>query len=335
MNHDLIEFLCDPVDKSDLVLSEPVFGRRGTIESGYLQSVSGRRYPIRHGVPRFAEDASRSEAVSSFGDEWNHFNFNYFKLNWLNHTVANTFGSPDVFKGKVVVDAGGGSGMQSRWMSEAGATRVICLELSHAVDGIMKSNLDGLENVDLVQCSIDTPPLKDSSISGMVICHNVIQHTPNVEKTALGLWKLVSEGGELVFNCYMKYASNLPWMVRFHCYQALRGLLAGRSFQTRLAYAKTMAFLRFVPILGWCLEKGLFMVRGDVPDGPERLRRMYKAGVLNTFDWYGGHRYQHHKTEQELRTLVSSLQPHPSKVSNLDRYFARPPAIGCAIRLRK
>ncbi|HEY7533759.1 MAG TPA: class I SAM-dependent methyltransferase, partial [Nitrospiraceae bacterium] len=296
---------------------------------------SGHIYPIRNGVPRFAEDVAGAEAVSSFGDEWNHFNFDLFRLNWMNHTVANTFGSPDVFKDKVVVDAGGGSGMQSRWMSECGATRVICLELSHAVDGIIKANLNGLGNIDVVQCSIDAPPLKDSSISGIVICHNVIQHTPSVEKTARELWRVVSRGGELAFNCYMKYPSSLPWMMRFHVYRTLRRFLAARSFRTRLAYAKTMALLRFVPALGWCLEKGLLMVRGDIPDGPDRIRRMYKAGMLNTFDWYGGHRYQHHKTEQELRGLVSTLQPDSSKVMNLDRYFTRPPMIGCAIRIMK
>jgi len=335
MNPDLLEFLCDPVDKSDLILKEPVFGKHGMVEAGFLESASGRGYSIRNGIPRFIDDAMSAEAVSSFGDQWNYFNFDQFRLNWLNHTVANTFGSVDVFKGRVVLDAGGGSGMQSRWMSEAGATRVICLELSHAVDDIMKANLNDARNVDVIQCSIDAPPLKDSSISGMVICHNVIQHTPDVEKTARALWRLVSNGGEFVFNCYMKYESSLPWMVRFYYYRALRRFLSRRSFQARLSYAKAMSWLRFVPVLGWSLEKGLLMVRGDVPDGPEKLRRMYRAGVLNTFDWYGGHQYQHHKTEHELRALVSRLQPDALKISNLDRYFARPAATGCAIRIMK
>lgn len=335
MNQDLIELLCDPVDKSDLILSEPVFGKYGTVESGYLKSASGRTYPIRDGVPRFVHGSTQQETVNSFGDEWNYFNFDQFKLNWLNHTVANTFGSLEVFKDKVVVDAGGGSGMQSRWMIEAGATRVICLELSHAVDGVMKANLGGLKNVDIIQCSIDAPPLKDSSVSGMVICHNVIQHTPDVEKTARALWRIVSNGGEFVFNCYLKYSSSVPWMARFHCYQTLRRFLSRQSFHVRLGYAKAMSLIRFLPLIGWCVEKALLMVRGDVPDGPGRLRRMYRVGVLNTFDWYGAHQYQHHKTEHELRTLIRSLQPDPLKVSNLERYFVKPTPIGCAIRIRK
>lgn len=82
------------------------------------------------------------------------------------------------------------------------------MELSNAVDGVIKRNLAGLTNVDGIQCSIDRPALKGGSIEGIVICHNVIQHTPSVEKTAKALWSLVGKNGEFVFNCYIKYSEN-------------------------------------------------------------------------------------------------------------------------------
>jgi len=69
--------------------------------------------------------------------------------------VTNTFGREDVFSGKIVVDRGAGSGMQTRWMTELGAQRVIALELSDSVDHVMKSNSGHLKNVDVIQCSID------------------------------------------------------------------------------------------------------------------------------------------------------------------------------------
>lgn len=273
--------------------------------------------------------------VDSFGREWNHFNFDQFRVNWLNHTVKNTFGSLEAFRGKTVVDAGGGSGMQSRWMAEAGAEHVICLELSHSVDGIARQNLEGLDNVDIVQCSIDAPPIRDVAVSGIVICHNVIQHTPSVENTARALWRLVAPGGEFVFNCYGKNDSSAVWMLRFKLYAVLRSFLCRRSFHFLLAYARIMSLLRFVPLLGWLLERSLFMVRGEVPAGSRYIKRCYLTGVLNTFDWYGSHQFQHHKTERELRTLVAELQPDSKKVRNLDQYFQRPPVIGCAMRLTK
>lgn len=335
MTPELINLLCDPVDKSPLTLATPGFDDRGHIVSGELVTASGRRYPIRDGVPRFVEADPLRGSVESFGDEWNYFNFDEFKINWLTHTIRNTFGSIEALAGKVIVDCGAGSGMQTRWMAEAGARHVIALELSHAVDDVMKRNLSGLGNVDVIQCSIDRPPLLDGAIDGIVICHNVIQHTPSVEHTARALWRIVGRGGEFVFNCYPKNDKGLVRKLRLRLYEVLRALLSGRSFRFRLGYARTMAALRFVPVLGWLLEKASFLVRGNVPVGPNYLRRAYRSAALNTFDWYGSHSYQHLKTDDEIRALVQELQPDPSKVANADRYFLRPPPIGIALRLSK
>jgi SAM-dependent methyltransferase len=329
----LLRFLCDPVDKSDVRLDSAVRDPRGDIIEGRLLSAAGRMYPIVAGVPRFAEDTLARDAVRSFGDEWNLFNFDLFYRNWLDHTVKNTFGSADVFRGKVVVDAGAGSGMQSRWMSEAGAEYVISLELSHAVDGIMRKNLAGLTNVDVVQCSIDQPPIKSGSIRGLVICHNVIHHTRSVEDTARALWELVGEGGELVFNCYPRNDAGVLRRLRFALYAALRAFLSKRSQAFRLSYARVVSALRFVPLLGLVLEKSRLVVRGVVPAGPSWLKRAYVAGVLNTFDYYGAHAFQHHKTNEEIAALVRTLQPDAAKVLNAERYFSRPQPVGCALRL--
>lgn len=334
MNADLLEYLCDPVDKSGLTLIDPILDRDGTIESGWLISTAGRRYPIRAGIPRFA-GYDHNASVESFGDQWNHFNFDEFKMNWLNHTVENTFGGLGVFRGEVVVDCGAGSGMQSRWMAEAGASRVIALELSHSVDGVMRRNLQGLSNVDIVQCSIDMPPLKDASVKGIVICHNVIQHTPSVEKTARALWRIVAPEGEFVFNCYGRNDLGLLRKIRLALYGTVRAVLSRAPFRAILLYSQMMALLRFVPILGYVLEKSGLMVLGDVPEGPGRWRRAYRLGVLNTFDCYGSHAYQHLKTDAEIRSLVAELQPDAEKVRNVERYFQRPQPIAIALRLSR
>ncbi len=335
MTPELLPLLCDPADRSPLRLENAIHDARGQIVSGELVSVAGRRYPVRDGVPRFANDTAQQATVTSFGDEWNTFNFAEFRQNWLDHTVRNTFGSIGYFTGKLVVDAGGGSGMQTRWIREAGARHVICLELSHAVDGIIAKNLCGLDGIDVVQCSIDQAPLRDASIEGLVICHNVIQHTRSVEDTARELWRIVAPGGEFAFNCYPLNDAGPARKLRLAVYRLLRAFMVRRSFRFRLGYAQVMAALRFVPLLGWFLEKSMLMVRGDVRPGPHYLRRCYKAGVLNTFDCYGAHQYQHLKRDDEIRALVSELQPDARKISNADRYFLRPPPIGIALRLMK
>ena len=329
-----LSFLCDPIDKSDLTIEAKEFAPNGDVIEGELLSSSGRRYPIRRGIPRFAEELDIGKTVHSFGDEWNYFNFDEFKSNWLNYTVKNTFGGLDAFAGKVVVDCGGGSGAQSLWMAQAGAKQVLCLELSHSVDNVMQRNLKGIENVDIIQCSIDAPPLKDRCIDGIVICHNVIQHTPSVEATARALMRLVASGGEFVFNCYPKStAPDLLRRARFRLMEENRRFLSRQSFRFRLWYARTMAVARFIPLLGYALEKSMLLFRGDVPAGPNWFRRAYRQAFLNTFDWFGAHTYQHYKTDEEIRALVAELQPESIKVKNLDRYFEKPPLSGCALRV--
>ena len=229
----LLDVLCDPVTREPLSLIEPRVDGKGRIVSGILKNQGGRTYPIISGIPRFVPDIDLRRTVESFGNEWNHFNFLDFKAHWLSHTVANTFGSLDVFEDKVVVDAGGGSGAQTLWMLENGAKHVIMLELSHSVDDVARRNLEpsGFTNYDVVQCSIDAPPIKDQSIVGIVICHNVIQHTLSVEKTARALFSIVAPGGEFVFNCYSLNDQGFVRWVRFHLINGpLRALLSRLPF---------------------------------------------------------------------------------------------------------
>jgi 2-polyprenyl-3-methyl-5-hydroxy-6-metoxy-1,4-benzoquinol methylase len=333
----LLNYLREPGTKALLTLVDQVLDEGDNIISGSLVSPSGRRYPIIDGVPRFVESAALRETVQSFGDEWNHFNFTDQKVQWLEHIVRNTFGSTDIFKDKVIVDCGGGSGAQSKWFAEYGAKHVIMLELSHTVDGVARKNLAGLSNVDIVQCSIDAPPLESRAIDGIVYCCNVIQHTPSVEKTAVALFDLVAPGGEFVFNCYpLNDRTPLRWL-RYHVVQkGMRAILSRLSFNAILSYAKLMASLRTVPGLGNFLEKAGFCVTGDVPaiageSRAEHQNRVRRATALNTFDGFGSHAFQHHKSDGEIQDLVRKLDP--ARVLNEANYFSKPPPIGCSLRL--
>jgi hypothetical protein len=90
--------------------------------------------------------------------------------------------------------------------------------------------------------------------------------------------------------------------------------------------------------MGTVLEKSGFCGQGDVPrssdsSGLGHLRARYRATVLNTFDCFGSHAFQHHKTDDELRKLLASLQGDSSKIRNVEKYFSRPQPIGCALRV--
>jgi ubiquinone/menaquinone biosynthesis C-methylase UbiE len=341
MNPQFVGLLRDPETGAPLVLANPQHDARGRVRSGELVAPSSRVYPIRNGIPRFVEsDPDLTQTVDSFGDQWNHFNFVRFHTHWLQHTVRNTFGSADAFRGKVIVDAGAGSGAQAVWMLQSGARHVILLELSHSADGVARRNLEGsgFDNWDIIQCSIDRPPLAPESVD-LVICHNVIQHTESVERTAHALFRLVGPGGEFAFNCYPKNERGLLRWLRFHLvYTPLRAVLSRCPFRINLAYATMTAALRLTPFFGAALEKAGFCVQGEVlsPDGsPAGFRERFHATRLNTFDAFGSHTYQHLKTDDEMRALIRSLQPDSGKVRNVDRYFSRPAPIGCALRIMR
>jgi hypothetical protein len=90
--------------------------------------------------------------------------------------------------------------------------------------------------------------------------------------------------------------------------------------------------------LGVSLEKGGFCVQGDVPRTAKETDKQYsdkkyKATVLNTFDCFGSHTFQHRKRDSEIRALIVELQPKQEKVLNVEKYFSRPAPIGCALRI--
>jgi SAM-dependent methyltransferase len=335
----LLPLLVDPRTGGKLVLEDAVCEGE-TIVAGRLVAEDGTAYPVVRGIPRFLPPGLAA-SVTSFGDEWNYFNFTDFKLQWLSHTVRNTFGSTEAFRDKVVVDAGGGSGAQSLWILESGAKHVIMLELSHSVDDVVQRNIDSRRwrNFDLIQCSIDAPPLARPSIDGIVMCHNVIQHTPSVERTARALFDLVKPGGEFVFNCYGKNDVGVLRWIRWHLvYLPLRAVLRRMPFRVIVAYARVMACLNLIPGLGLMLNKLLLCAQGDVPviSGEGflgRCKRRFKACSLNTMDAFGSHAFQHHKTDGEIQVLVRDLQPDLGKVRNYDDYFRRPQPIGIALRV--
>jgi ubiquinone/menaquinone biosynthesis C-methylase UbiE len=336
MHQKLLPLLACPRTGHALGLQQPVLDSSGAIASGLLVNLHNPSitYPIINGVPRFVPQTG-SASVHSFGDQWNHFNFDKFSRHFAHHTIANTFGSYTWFKGKTVVDAGAGSGMQTRWLAENGASHVIALELSHSVDGIISSNLAHLPNVDVIQCSIDAIPLKTDAITGLVMCNNVIQHTPSVAKTLAELWRITAPGAELAFNCYTRNDSSLPQRLRFKLYSCVRSLVSRLPFGLRMAYAHLMSALRFIPGLGWALEKADLLRRGEVPPGSaHRLRQLYRAGVLNTFDYFGAHAYQHHHTFQELIRMGQSLRPAAIPV-NAQQFFTAPQPIGILLRLSR
>jgi uncharacterized protein YbaR (Trm112 family)/2-polyprenyl-3-methyl-5-hydroxy-6-metoxy-1,4-benzoquinol methylase len=324
-----LEYLACPTTGHSLELRDEVV-EHDRILSGRLVCPCGQAYPIQAGVPRFisSEGTQDTGSVASFGYQWDTLNFDAFRMNWLEHVVARNFGGPDYFRGKVILDCGAGSGMQSRWMLEAGARRVISLELSQAVDGVVRKNLTGCDDRSLVvQCDIARPPIRGGALD-LVYCINVIQHTRDPQETTRSLYRLLCGRGEMVVNYYMRGERPGPaWRVREYLRtQVFKRLPKG----VLLAVCRALAAVSMVPVLEWPLMK-LVAVRGDVPKGPHYLRRKYRQTVLNTYDWHGSHEYQHYFTPRQLEALVREAGIALEKVPNF-REVVEQPLPGQALR---
>lgn len=322
-----LDYLACPVTGGALQLVDEV-GTTDDISSGSLVSAEGRRYPIVDGVPRFAVIPGRAtqsaESVESFGFEWNTLNFDLFRSNWVEHVVERNFGTPDFFRDKVVLDCGAGSGMHSRWMLDAGAKRVISLELSETVDGIMRSNLapHADRNV-IVQCDIANPPVR-RGIFDVVYCINVIQHTADPAVTTRNLYGLLAPGQSLHVNYYRMPE---PW------WQQLRLVSAEgfrRAFTARLPKPVLLNLIRlaalgtYVPGLDRLVLQVL--ICGEVPAGPSFRTRRYRQTVLNTYDWFGSHHFQRHYRCVELISLFKQAGIPLDLIPNLEEVMrlARP-----------
>jgi uncharacterized protein YbaR (Trm112 family) len=273
-----VAHLADPIDGSDVRVERVDQQVGDRIVSGSLISEGGRRFPIRDGIPVFVEEGMQSPAsVASFAYEWNEFGFTYARDGWVNDLITPLVGGVDFFRGKVVVDAGAGSGAQSRWMAEAGATLVLSLELS--------------ETVFPIRCDIAFPPLKVEP--DVVYCMNVIQHTKSPVRTFDRLVRLMGERTRFLFNIYT--ASERSDRIRF--IQAVRKVTRQLPFPlvkwVSLAVAVVATPFSKLPILD-------YQVRQFIP-----ISHSLRETWLDVYDQYGGHFYQEYMTREDQRRLFA------------------------------
>ena len=314
-----LEYLGCPVTNGPLSLvDETVQGEE--IVAGRLVSAEGRTYEIVNGVPRFAVVAELGtqsvKSVESFAFEWNTLNFDLFHANWVEHIVRRNFGGLDFFRDKVMLDCGAGSGMHSRWMLDAGASRVISLELSGTVDGIMRSNLAAYADRNLiVQCDIANPPVRKGKFDA-VYCINVVQHTQDPAYTTGRLYGLLEEGQSLYIN-YYRMPEEWWKQLRLQTAERFRRLFTARLPKPVLLGAiRTAALGTFVPLLDRLVLQ--VMICGEVPAGPDYRTRRYRQTVLNTYDWFGSHDFQHHYRCFELLALFKQASVGYERIPNLE-----------------
>lgn len=332
----LLEILRDPKDGSRLQVKHPRFDKRGSTTDCILVSENGSTYPVRRGIPRFTGQRQKVRTVVSNKEQHAESHKSLYKHAWQDEFVQNTFGGDDVFKDKVVIDCGGGSGYQGLWMLEKGAKHVIHIESSRAVDGVVRECMEQSPHIDIVQCTLDKLPFEMESFDGMIICNDALRHCPSFDYSLKSLWKVLRTGGEVVFNCPVRQNKYWYHHLRYKLvHKGLRQFMLNRPSWLVTGYARLASFLHLMPGFNYILLKNQLVYRTTKPSGHFCLMRRYKDAVHHTFEYFAGHKHEHVKTVSELKNLVNYLQRNPLYVENLEQVCQKEKPAGLAIRMRK
>lgn len=284
MKEEWVKYLCDPVDKSDLVLNSVSKVIDGYIVTGVLKSRSGKVYKIKNGVPILLnKNTQKISSVDSFSYEWNEFDFDYGKKGWIKDIVNPALGNIKYFNGKVISDCGAGSGRQSLWMAKAGAKFVFSLELSDAAHTIVKKvTSEYQDKIFVIQADISHPPLKAKTAKiNLVYCINVIQHTWNPKATTVELSNLMIKDSAFLFNIYLTRGKTF-------IFNLLRWV---RLITVRLPYM-------VVKYLSFCISVPLYFL----------FDHSFKETWLDIYDLIGGHKYQKFYTTKELNEILEAAK---------------------------
>jgi SAM-dependent methyltransferase/uncharacterized protein YbaR (Trm112 family) len=290
MRHELLPILRCPKSGEPLSLDPQTssYAQDGQVESGWLVSASGDRYPIRGGVPRFVPESNYSD---SFGMQWNRFAKTQLD-SYSGHSISAdrfwraTGWRPEELKDKWVLDVGCGSGRFCEIALEAGAF-VVGLDYSSAVDACY-SNLSRYPRFHVVQGDIYAMPFQ-SEFFPFVYCLGVLQHTPDVERAFASLPRMVAAGGgKLCAESYLR--SWRMWLLPQYWYRPITTrmpkeklfMLIERALPTLLVFSKVFGS---VPFFGKYLKR-IVPIANDQGVFPLTDQQLREWALLDTFDWF-------------------------------------------------
>jgi SAM-dependent methyltransferase len=212
MKESLLPFLICPACAGELSLRADA--REGLeIVAGGLRCAGCRAdYPIRNGVPRFADvanDATQRETAENFGAQWLEFDrvephHQQQFLDWIAPVT------PDFLRGKLVLEGGCGKGRHTRAVAEWGARAIVGVDLSDAVEAAHRNTRD-LPNAHIIQADIYRLPLRRSFEYSFSV--GVLHHLPDPRAGFASLVRHVRPGGAI--SAWVYGRENNGWIVRF------------------------------------------------------------------------------------------------------------------------
>lgn len=238
MKESLLQYLACPACNTELSLVSAEYDRLEIISGELLCGVCQSTFPIRAGIPRFADierDEKQRETAENFGAQWlvfDHVEEHHERqfLDWIAPVTR------DFVREKVVLESGCGKGRHTRLIGQWGARDVIGIDLSVAVEAAYRNTKD-LPNVHIIQADIYRPPLKQCFDYAFSV--GVLHHLPDPRGGFDSLVKRVKPGGAV--SAWVYGRENNGWIVNF--INPLRERFTSK-LPPRLLY-----FLSYIPTL--------------------------------------------------------------------------------------
>ena len=226
--------------------------------------------------------------VESFGFQWTWTSVMRSETDLLWRVAERFKIEPSEFAQKVVLDAGAGTGDQSRWLLGRGAS-VVSIDLSSAIEVVARKLRLSAGWVG-VQGDITALPFSDK-LFDIVYCEGVIQHTTDSLQSVRELCRVVRVGGKILATHYGKSA-RLLGRIKLAWQLALRRRLSKWERYKLLLWTGNLAALSYVPLLGKLFRLTTVPHYDLMPD--------FKTTWTNTFDLFGNHSYQRYITPEEF-----------------------------------
>lgn len=170
------------------------------IIEGELVSESGHRVPIRGGIPRFLSNDMAGwlrKNQETFSLEWKMFRFG--ERNWgqdieyrKNLFLKGLGAEPKDLAGRLIFDAGCGSGLLSMALARSFGMEVVALDLAFGIEQAYVANTSPF--VHFIQGSVLEPPVKDKSVD-YAYCGGVLVALPDAKAGFKALKPPLKPGG--------------------------------------------------------------------------------------------------------------------------------------------
>ena len=171
---------------------------------------------------------AQRDTARSFGYEWQAFsemlpdyesNFRWYFERF----------PKDAFAGKLILDAGCGTGRHTFHMAQSGAREVVAMDFSQAIEVAARNNRAN-PNTHFVQADIYHPPFLPGTFD-FVYSLGVLHHLPDPEKGFRTLLPLLKAGNYMNIYLYWNLETEPAWRRA-----ALRAVTGVRSVTTRLPH---------------------------------------------------------------------------------------------------